>query len=59
MMLETPLNGYHWCDHCDESANGKICLTCRKPARWVPAEKIPPAEWFRRMHEQISHLETP
>ena len=72
--VEPPLHGYHWCDHCDESAYGPVCLTCRNPARWVPdharrvtrtrgtvktLEKISPAEWFQRMRDQINQLKTP
>jgi hypothetical protein len=70
--LKTRLQGHHWCDHCDENAYGPVCRACRNPARWVPnhaphtarmtvktLETIPPAEWFERMREQISHVKTP
>lgn len=33
----TKTNGYYWCDTCDESAYGRACPTCRKPARFIAA----------------------
>jgi hypothetical protein len=29
------MNGYYWCDKCDERADGAECQTCRQPARRV------------------------
>jgi hypothetical protein len=29
------MNGYYWCEKCDERADGAECQTCRQPARRV------------------------
>jgi len=29
------MNGYYWCDKCDERADGGECQTCHQPARRV------------------------
>jgi hypothetical protein len=29
------MTGYHWCDRCEEGANGADCHKCHRPARFI------------------------
>ena len=34
------MNGYYWCDKCDERADGGECQTCHQPARRVTVRRV-------------------